>query len=352
MEPTISRRRFIGISAAFAGLDLVPFGGIAHADSRVVIWRGQAMGAVASLQIHHHDRSVAKRLVERAVAETRRLEQTFSLYRDDSSIVALNRHGVLVAPPKDMVDLLGECRRYFDLTGGAFDPTVQAFWTLHRRHFSQADAAAEGPLQHAIDEARGKIGFNHVSVGRDRISFPRGMSLTLNGIAQGYITDRVVDLLRSEGIDRSIVDLGEIRAIGPRPDGGPWRVGIVDPGQPARIGDQLEIINQAVATSAGYGFRFDAAGAFNHLFDPVTGRSASRYLSVTAVMETATAADALSTAFSLMPQEAIGMALRSHGDGRVHLVAPEGQSTIMRAGQMRPNTPGLTAVGSLEPQTR
>ena len=332
MEPILSRRRFVGISAAATGLALIPVGGIARADSGVVSWRGQAMGAVASLQIHHHDRSVARRLIERAVAETQRLERVFSLYRDDSALVSLNRHGVLVAPPQDLVDLLGECHRYFDLTGGAFDPTVQALWTLHRRHFSKADAAAEGPSQLALDEARGNIGFDRVSIGRDRIAFPRGMSLTLNGIAQGYVTDRIVDLLRSEGIDRSIVDMGESRAIGPKPDGSAWRVGIVDPRQPSRVADQLEMINQAAATSGGYGFRFDAAGAFNHLFDPVTGQSPKRYLSVTTVMETATAADALSTAFSLMSEEAIGTALRSEGAGRAHLILAEGRSKVIGSG--------------------
>lgn len=332
MEPILSRRRFVGISAAAAGLALVPFGGAAQANADVVTWRGHAMGAVATLQIHHQDRSVARRLIERAVAETRRLEQVFSLYRDDSALVSLNRHGVLVAPAKDMVDLLAECRRYFDLTGGAFDPTVQALWTLHRRHFSQANAAAGGPSPRALDEARGRIGFDRVSIGRDRIAFPRGMSLTLNGIAQGYVTDRIVDLLRSEGIDRSIVDMGESRAIGPRPDGSAWRIGIVDPGHPSRFADQLEMINLAAATSGGYGFRFDAAGVFNHLFDPVTGQSPKRYLSVTTVMETATAADALSTAFSLMSEEAIGTALRSEGAGRAHLVLAEGRSTVIGSG--------------------
>jgi len=332
MEPLLSRRRFVGISAAATGLALVPFGGMARADLGVVSWHGQAMGAVASLQIHHHDRNIASRLIERAVAETRRLEQVFSLYRDDSALVSLNRHGVLVAPPKDLVDLLAECRRYFDLTGGAFDPTVQALWTLHRRHFSQVDAAAGGPSQPALEEARAQIGFDRVSVGRDRIAFPRGMSLTLNGIAQGFVTDRIVDLLRSEGIDRSVVDMGESRAIGPKPDGSPWRVGIVDPDHPPHIAAQLNMINQAAATSGGYGFRFDATGKFNHLFDPATGQSAKRYLSVTTVMDTATTADALSTAFSLMSEEAIETALRSERAGRAHLILADGRSTIIGGG--------------------
>ena len=116
------------------------------------------MGAVATLQVHHHDRAAAERLIERSLAEVRRLEAVFSLYRDDSALVALNRQGILVAPPADLVALLAECRRYWELTGGAFDPTVQALWTLYRDHFSKPDADPQGPPEAALREAPGAGG--------------------------------------------------------------------------------------------------------------------------------------------------------------------------------------------------
>src|SRR5215207_1714426 len=109
MSPTLTRRRIIGISAAAAGLQMMPLAGAAHAEASVVTWRGQAMGALGFLQIHHPDRRIAERLVRRAVDEVRRLEGVFSLYRDDSALVALNRSGVLLAPPEDLVVLLREC---------------------------------------------------------------------------------------------------------------------------------------------------------------------------------------------------------------------------------------------------
>ena len=55
------------------------------------------------------------------------------------------------------------------------------------------------------------------------------MALTLNGIAPGYMTDRIVELLKNEGLDHALVDLGEIRVIGSRADREPWRAGIRDP---------------------------------------------------------------------------------------------------------------------------
>jgi FAD:protein FMN transferase len=321
-----TRRRFIGITAAAAGLSLLPFRGAAPAEGAVATWRGVALGAAGSLQIHHHDRAIAEELAQRSIAELRRLERLFSLYREDSALVDLNRRGVLEAPAAELVELIGEAQRYGALTGGAFDPTIQPLWTLYADHFSKSDAASDGPPAAGVKAALAKVGHERVLVSRDRIALAHGMALTLNGIAQGYITDRVVELLRAGGIEHSLVDMGESRAIGSHPDGRPWEAGISDPDNPTRIVETVSLVDQAAATSGGYGFRFDAQGRFNHLLDPKTGESAKRYKSVTVVMPTATAADALSTAFSLLPAESIGKVLKKCGEGRVLLITPDGET--------------------------
>lgn len=330
MSTNLSRRRFIGISAAATGLGLVPLGAAgappASAAGHLVVWHGTALGAVATLQIHHRDRAAAERLVARALAEVRRLEGLFSLYRDDSLLVALNRRGVIEAPPAEFVRLLEESLRFARLTDGAFDPTVQPLWQLYAAHFSKSDADPEGPPAGALEATLARIGHRHLVVGRDRIAFARrGMALTLNGIAQGYVTDRVVDLLRAEGIESSLVDMGEARAFGHRPDGAAWTAGILDPQTANAIAVTLPLDNRAVATSGGYGFRFDPAGRFDHLFDPHTGRSPGRYASVSVVMPTACAADALSTAFSMMSVENIEQTLsRLDHAGAAYLAMADG----------------------------
>ena len=187
------------------------------------------MGAVATLQVHHADRTTAERGVRKALAEVRRLEKIFSLYREDSALVALNREGILIAPPRDLLLLLGECRRYWELTGGAFDPTVQALWVVYRDHFSRTDHDPGGPSAAELRAALDKVGFDHVAVHEHRIVLGRrGMGLTLNGIAQGYMTDRAIEILRSAGIERSLVDMGRAASSADRVDGGPWRIGIAD----------------------------------------------------------------------------------------------------------------------------
>jgi thiamine biosynthesis lipoprotein len=139
-------------------------------------------------------------------------------------------------------------------------------------------------------------------VNADRVALMRrNAGITLNGIAQGYATDRVVDTLRTAGLSTTLVNMGEIRAIGARQDGTPWRVGLADPDAPGVVAETVGLVDRAVATTAGAGFRFDPAGRFTHLFDPATGRSPALYRTVSVIAPTATEADALSTAFSVMP---------------------------------------------------
>jgi thiamine biosynthesis lipoprotein len=314
----LPRRRFIGITAAAAGMMLLPLpfraAPRAEPSARLRVWRGVALGADATLQIHHPDARSADRLIERCLAEVQRLERVFSLYRGDSAIATLNRQGFLEHPPTDFVQLLGRSEQFSRLTDGAFDATVQPLWRLYAAHFGRRHPDPRGPSDHARRAALACVGHSGVAVDASRVRFDRvGMGLTLNGIAQGYITDRVAELLLNCGLEHALVDMGEIRALGERPGGGPWEVGLEDPTAPDRIAQTLGIRNLAVSTSGGYGTRFDAAGRFNHIFDPANGMTSTRYLSVSVVGPRATDADALSTAFSVMPFERVQGIVRQLG---------------------------------------
>jgi thiamine biosynthesis lipoprotein len=301
LNSSLTRRRLIVIAATAAGSAFLAAGRTARAGDPVR-WHGSALGAQVSIEIHHPDRAEAERLVDRCVLDVRRLERQFSLYRPDSAISILNRTGILVSPDADMVELLQASMLFSDLTDGAFDPTVQPLWQLHADHFASETPDSEGPSPQKLAETLATVGRNGLLVSADRIALvKRGAAITLNGIAQGYATDRVVDRLRKAGLSTTLVNMGEIRAIGPRPEGAPWRIGLADPERPGVVTETVDLVDRAVATSAGAGFRFDASGRFTHLFDPATGRSPSRYSTVSVVAPTATEADALSTAFSLMP---------------------------------------------------
>lgn len=322
MAKGYTRRRAIAIFAAAAGLPLLT---AAKAASSVVTWKGQALGAPATLILNHEDRTRADQLIDRVVAEVARLERVFSLYRDDSALSELNRVGAMVAPPQDLVALLGSCQEYWNMSGGAFDPTVQPLWSLYRDHFTLPEADPTGPSAEMIRDTLEAIGFQHVRFNRDRIVLTRpNMALTLNGIAQGYITDRIVDLLRDAGVTSSLVDMGEDRAIGSRADGSPWRIGLAERQDDEFSDVVLDVVDKAVATSSGIGFHFDEAQRFSHFFDPHSGRAPALYRRVTVIADDATTADALSTAFSLMDETSIHSTIKRRANLSVDLVYADG----------------------------
>ena len=325
----INRRRFIAISAAAAGLPLLPIAARAVPPPLLRVWTGNALGANATLQIHHPDPTAADMLIARALAEVRRLERVLSLYDEHSALCRLNRVGSLDDPPLDLVRVLAEAEQYHALTSGAFDITVQPLWDLYAAHFSRSDAHPAGPSSDAITAALERVGQAALEFAPDRIAFARpGMAITLNGIGQGYITDRIVDLLHAGGVEHALVDMGETRALGAHSSGEPWRVGIEDPGMPSQIAERVLLKDRAIATSGGYGTQFDSAGRFNHIFDPTSGHTSSRYRAVSTIASTATEADALSTAFCLMPLEQIRAVVQARKLS-AHLAMPDGRRVLM-----------------------
>ncbi len=323
----LRRRRFIAITAAACGLPLLPVPARAAAPS-LHVWRGAALGADATLQINHPDRAAADRLILACLAEVRRLEAVMSLYDPDSALRRLNRSGELADPPLDLVRVLSESAQFHALTEGAFDVTVQPLWDLYAAHFSQTDPDPAGPKPEAVQLALARVGQPWLEVTASRIRFLRpGMAATLNGIGQGYVTDRVVELLRANGVEHALVDMGETRAIGGHPAGGPWRVGLEVPRAPGQVAERVALTDCAVATSGGYGAEFDAAGRFNHILDPARGGTSWRYAAVSVIAATATEADALSVAFDLMPPERIAPLARARAL-QAHLAFADGRRLI------------------------
>lgn len=332
MRPvSASRRRFlsvVGASAACAGL---PVGAApARGTPDPVVWKGTALGALASITLVHEERAHALRVLGGCIDEVERLERIFSLYRADSALSRLNGAGELRDPPVELVELLSASLALARSSDGAFDPTIQPLYRLYETHFRLPGAAAEGPSGQAIAQVLRSVDHRSVDVAADRIVLGRpGMAITLNGIAQGYVTDRVADGLRREGFQGVAIDLGEARAAGRRADGRPWTAAVVDPERPSRTLFELamgEAPGQvaALATSAGAGTRFGTDPRVHHLFDPRTGRSANRYAQVSVAAPRATTADGLSTALSVLEPGRGRRLLAAHPEARAWLLHADG----------------------------
>lgn len=276
----LNRRRFLSIAAAGGVLAGSP----ALAAAPSAFWKGRALGAGASMQLVGLDSADASAIFARVEAEILRLEKVFSLYLPDSEVARLNASGTLNGPSFDLLQVLSLSDRLNRATDGAFDPTVQSVWQAKA---TGADAATAQDL----------VGWQHVQFDSAQVRLGAGQSITLNGIAQGYITDKIAALLRAQGLRDVLVDMGEVVGLGHRPDGTAWKMGVAAPD--GTLLHRVQLSDRALATSAANGTVL-ADGP--HILDPKGGRTAHGIVSVSA--PSAALADGLSTALCLMDDAA------------------------------------------------
>jgi thiamine biosynthesis lipoprotein len=316
VETLLTRRRALTILAL--GVGAAAFG--ASRASADFEWRGEAMGAQVRLLFAGEGNVAPQIAVEAILEEIERLERIFSLSRETSELSILNRRGRLDAPSPDLVAVLNLCARAHRATGGLFDPTVQPLWNLYVDWYS-SDLDRTPPDGPAFAEARERVGFDRVAFDSDGISLRAGTSMTLNGVAQGYVTDRGVDLLKRFGFSRVLVDLGEMRALG-RPAKGLWKIDLPEGG--GTIGLQ----GGSLATSAGSGTVF-AHNGDHHLFDPRTGRPARCWRWLTVHAGSAIVADALSTGLYIASRAEIAPMIRAFP--RVSVWAADDEGRMFRS---------------------
>ena len=269
----LSRRRFLTISAASVALP------VQAETTPTAKWRGSALGAPASMQFVGLTEKQARPLFAAVEAEVTRLEDIFSLYRPDSQLSRLNRFGSLSNPAPELLDLFSLCTSLYESSGGAFDPTIQPLWL--------ALASGEGTAS-----ARNSIGWHKVRFDSEAVHlpYPGQSAVTLNGIAQGAITDRIASLLKTQGLTDVLIDMGEVTAIGRRHDGQKWQVGLIGPGN--RVTKRILLQDRAVATSDSSSLML--TDTHGHIFSPNGQSQNRRILSVSA--NSAALADGLSTA--------------------------------------------------------
>ncbi len=296
MPLKLSRRRFLAISASAA---VAP--GAARAGTAA--WRGSALGAAAAITLGGTGAAPAEETLTAVTAELDRLEDVFSLHRFDSALSRLNREGRLTSPPADLITLLALCDMLYDATGGAFDPSVQPLWLA---------LARGGP---APEVARADVGWRDVGFDARQVALTRsGMALTLNGVAQGFIADRIAALLAERGYRDVLIDMGEIAARGSK-HGSDWRTEIAAPD--GRILRRLALRDRALAVSAALGSTIDREGLVGHIVDPRTGLAAParRFAAVSA--DTAAVADGLSTGCCLLTAPEAARAVAAFGGAQV-----------------------------------
>ena len=138
-------------------------------------------------------------------------------------------------------------------------------------------------------------------------------------------------MLRNEGFESAMVDLGEFRAVGRHPNGHPWRVGLGSANDRSSPDRTVGLEDVALAVSGGYGTRFEASGRFHHIFNPHTGASANRLVQVAVISPRATTADGLATAICVTGEAGAPKLLGAYPGTRAIVKRLDGTSVMLTA---------------------
>ncbi len=247
----------------------------------------EAMGSTYSLVLYGEDRSRLEGASEDAFEEVRRLDRMLSNYRPESEWSEVNRHAAErpVTVSAELFQLLSACVDYSRRSEGAFDISVgplMKVWGFYK---------GSGHLPHR-EEVRGaltKVGYRNILLDATRLTvrFARpGVELDPGGIGKGYAVDRMVDVLRKDGIASALVSASgsSIYALGAPPGEAGWKVRIRDPKNEAKTVTEVTLKNESMSTSGSYEKFFMAEGKiYSHIMDPRTGFPATGMLSASVI---------------------------------------------------------------------
>jgi thiamine biosynthesis lipoprotein len=263
------------------------------------------LGTIIKITIDHPNASEGHNILEFAFQAIDRIENLMSVYKTTSEIAVLNRNGFKKNVSLDTQEVLKKAKYYFKITNGVFDVTVSPVLKLRER-LSQSKKIMKDIELRKASRVRSS---EDIIIENGKVSLKKGMSINLGGIAKGYAVDVAADILSGNGVGRALVDAGgDIRVIGTRADGSPWKIGLGDPKSARRVTSSIGIADFAVATSGTY------RRGISDIIDARSGRTAKRVIRSTVVAEKAVDADALATSTYILGADK-GMELIESIDG-------------------------------------
>ena len=241
-----------------------------------------------------------KKTAEAVQNEILRLEALFNANDPDSKVSELNQSGFV--EDEDVFKVLEGALKVSQSTDGALDPSVYPLveeWGFISRDFRIPDKST-------IDELLQHVDYTQIALNFNRTYIPEKMKLDLGAVAKGYAADRAKEILAENEVKSAILNLGgTVAAVGTKPDGSDWKVGISDPESTGGYFATVTLRDKIVATSGSYERYFEQDGKrYCHILDPKTGMSAdSGVVSVSIISDNGLYCDALSTALFVMGAE-------------------------------------------------
>ncbi|WP_225936116.1 FAD:protein FMN transferase [Pseudomonas alvandae] len=295
---------------------------------------GPTMGSRYSIQYVRHIATPGPKTVQDEVEQIlAEVDRQLSTYRSDSDIERFN------ALPADscqamtgpVLELIRAGEQLSSQSDGAFDLTVEPLLNLWG--FGPQSREEQVPSAEALAEARQRVGHGHLRIEGDRLCKDAAVEVDFNSIAAGYAVDRIAARLQALGIDSYLAEAtGELKAVGHKPDGSPWRIALEEPRDDRQVAERvIEINGYGVSTSGDYRKYFEQGGKrYSHTFDARTGAPVLHNLaSVTVIHPSAMMADGLSTLLLILGPEQAWDYAQKHGIG-VFFVLRDGERFVSR----------------------
>ena len=256
----------------------------------------------------------AEEAVETAKDEIERLDALLSTGNEKSEISQLNKNkkGKVSA---DTQYLLNRSLTIYEETDEAFDITIYPImraWGFTGEEYRIPSEEELQSLLQLVDASSLQY-----DASTQTLTLPEGVEIDFGGIAKGYTSQKVAQIMQEYDITSAILNLGgNVQLVGAKPDGSSWKVAIKSPDEQEEYLGVLSAQNKAIITSGGYERYFEENGRkYHHIIDPKTGMPAYNGLqSVTIVSEDGTLADGLSTALYVMGTETAVRFWQNHSD--------------------------------------
>lgn len=255
----------------------------------------QAMGSPCEIQLFAPDQARARQAAEAAIADVARLEARYSRYRDDSLLSNINRiaaRGGSIEVDTETASLLNYAATCYAESDGLFDITSGILRRAWRFDRAQLPDAAE------IAALKARVGWHKLRWETPRLDFPEpGLELDFGGVVKEYAVDRAAALCIELGMRHGVVNLGgDIKVIGPRADGQPWRIGIKHPRNATTLLDTVELAEGALASSGDYERCIVVDGVrYGHILNPHSGWPVRHLAAVSVVADFCVIAGSAST---------------------------------------------------------
>lgn len=255
----------------------------------------KAMGSPCNIQLFADNQAKAKRVADAAIADVHRLEALYSRYRSDSFLSAINRvaaTGGRITVDDETAGLLNYAATCYDQSDGLFDITSGILRRAWRFDLGKL------PDQAKVQELLDKVGWHKLRWVPPVLEFPNsGMEIDFGGVVKEYAVDRAAALCWEAGIRHGVVNLGgDIKVIGPRADGSPWRVGIRHPRHKEAVMQTILLREGALASSGDYERCINVDGVrYGHVLNPKTGWPVRHLAAVSVVGDFCVVAGSAST---------------------------------------------------------